>query len=461
MDPAGLRPTNYCHVLALPYPGRGHVNPMMNICKLLVSRQPDILITFVVTEEWHGFIGSQSKPDNVRFATLPNVIPSELVRGEDFSGFFEAVFTKMEAPFEKLLDRIDQQQPVSAIIADTYMAWAVDVGNRRNIKVASLWTMSAFVFSTLHHIDLLERNGHFPFELSERGEEIVDYIPGLPSIRLADLPTIFYGSGKKVLHRALESVSKVSKAQYLLLSSVYKLEARIIDTLKAEFPFPVYPIGPTIPYFDVKENSLTTRSPNGLNYLKWLDSQPSGSVLYVSLGSFLSVSRAQMDEIVAGIRNSGVRYMWVTRGDTSRFNDGRFDTGIVVPWCDQLRVLCHSSIGGFWTHCGLSSTLESLYAGVPTLTFPIFWDQVPNSRQLVEEWKTGWRVKKPETGAENLVTRDEISELVKRFMDLESGERKEISKRVEELKKICQAAAAESGSSITNMDALLKDISHA
>lgn len=287
----------------------------------------------------------------------------------------------------------------------------------------------------------------------------MDYIPGLPSTRVADLPTIFFGTGRQILHRVLESVSKVSKARYLLLSSVYKLEVRVIDSLKAKLSFPVYPIGPIIPYFEVEDNSSITTSLDLHNYFKWLDSQPIGSVLYVSLGSFLSVSGAQMDEIFAGVLNSGVRYLWVTRGDTSWFTDDCVDRGIVVPWCDQLKVLCHSSIGGFWTHCGLNSTLEAFYAGVPMLTFPITMDQVPNSKLIVEDLKTGWRVKRSEVESENLVNREEISELVKRFMDLESDERKEMSRRAKELKENCQAAVAEGGSSITNLDAFIKDIS--
>ncbi|XP_044466648.1 UDP-glycosyltransferase 87A1-like [Mangifera indica] len=446
-----------CHVVALPYPGRGHINPMMNLCKLLISRKPNLLITFVVTEEWFGFIRSETKPENIRLATVPNVIPSELDRAKDFPGFVEAVSTKMESPFEKILDELEF--PVMAIIADSYMCWAVNVGNRRNIPVASLWPMSASVFSVFHHHELLVKNGHFPVEISERGDAKVDYIPGLSSTRLADLPTVLYGGGRRVLHWVLECVSGVSKAQYLLFTSVYKLEAQVIDSLKTEFPFPVYPIGPTIPYFQIKDNnSPLTTSLSGLNYLKWLDSQPSCSVLYVSLGSFLSVSNAQMDEIVAGVRSSGVRYLWVARGDTSRFKDGRDDMGIVVPWCDQLRVLCHSSVGGFWTHCGWSSTLEGVYAGVPMLTFPIFVDQVPNSKQIVEDWKIGWRVKK-EVSSESLVTREEISELVQRFMDINNGEKKEMSKRATKLQEICEGAIAEGGTSTTNIDAFLEDIS--
>ncbi|KAL5580640.1 hypothetical protein UlMin_013082 [Ulmus minor] len=133
-----------CHVLAVPYPGRGHVNPAMNLCKLLSSLKHDLLITFVVTEEWLTFMQNDPKPHNLNFRTIPNVLPSELVRGSDFAGFYEAVMTKMEAPFEQLLDQIDP--PPFIIIADTELVWAIPAGNRRNIPVASLWTMSASLF---------------------------------------------------------------------------------------------------------------------------------------------------------------------------------------------------------------------------------------------------------------------------------------------------------------------------
>ncbi|KAJ0091021.1 hypothetical protein Patl1_13113 [Pistacia atlantica] len=105
-----------------------------------------------------------------------------------------------------------------------------------------------------------------------------------------------------------------------------------------------------------------------------------------------------------------------------------------------------------------NSTVEAVYAGVPMLTFPIFVDQVPNSKQIVDDWKIGDRVKKL-VGSESLVTREEISKLVPRFMDLDSVERKVLSKRARKLQEICQGAIAEGGSSITNIDAFLKDIS--
>ena len=118
MDSVKAKPTTqYYHVVAMPYPGRGHINPTMNHCKILASKRRDILITFVVTEEWLGFIGSDPKPDNIHFGSIPNVIPSELVRAVDFKSFYEAVLTKLEAPFERFLDRLEL--PATIIMADT------------------------------------------------------------------------------------------------------------------------------------------------------------------------------------------------------------------------------------------------------------------------------------------------------------------------------------------------------
>ena len=292
----------------------------------------------------------------------------------------------------------------------------------------------------------------------ERGGEIVDYIPGVSETRLADLPTFFSGDGRKVIDLTLEAARSIDKAQFLISTSVYELESSVIDVLKQKFPFPVYTVGPCTPYFE-----LGSSAPNGgggggtNNYLRWLDSQSEGSVLYVSQGSFLSVSSAQMDEIVAGVKASGVRFLWVARRDDGRLKGVDEEAGMVVEWCEQLRVLCHSAVGGFWTHGGWNSTLEGVFAGVPMLTWPIFCDQVPNSKKIVEDWKIGVRFEA--VGGRNLVTKVEIAEFVKRFMNSESVEGRAMRKNVMKFREICRRAAAEDGSSDANIDAFLNQIS--
>ncbi|XP_057475018.1 UDP-glycosyltransferase 87A1-like [Actinidia eriantha] len=450
MEPVQADPTIGFHVVAMPYPGRGHINPMMNLCKLLVSRNDRIAITFVVTEEWLGILGSEPKPANVLFGTVPNVIPSEIGRGADLATFYEAVMTKLQEPFEQLLDRLEP----SVIVYDTFLSWMVDVGNRRSIPVASLWTTPALAFTVLQHVDLMVQNGHFPVNLSGKGNEQIDYIPGIPPTRIEDLPEIFSGNLLKVLHRLREAISLVPKAQYLLLTSIYELESHTIDALRNIIPTPIYSIGPAIPYFNLKEND------NDYDYVQWLNSQPKSSVLYISQGSFLSVSKSQMDEIIVGVKNSGVRFLWVARGEASRIKElCGSDGGVVLPWCDQLKVLCHPSIGGFWSHCGWNSTKEGIFAGVPFLTYPILADQISNSKTIVEDWKIGWKVRRGIGKEEQLVTREEIARLVRRVMDLESEEGKEMRKRAKELREICRRATSEGGSAETDIDAFVRDIS--
>ncbi|GMN23565.1 hypothetical protein TIFTF001_000166 [Ficus carica] len=179
MDPQKNGPTVSCHVVAVPFPGPGHINPMMCLCELLVLRRKhDLLVTFVVTEEWFSFIGSDPKSENVRFAKIPNVIPSEIGRGVDQPAFYEAVLRNMRAPLEDLLDRLDT--PANDIVADTYLLLSADVGIRRNVPVASLWTSSAMVYSVFHHFDLLIQNQHFPINLKDS--------PHPPPLSLSPLP---------------------------------------------------------------------------------------------------------------------------------------------------------------------------------------------------------------------------------------------------------------------------------
>ncbi|KAI8523234.1 hypothetical protein RHMOL_Rhmol13G0057500 [Rhododendron molle] len=233
---------------------------------------------------------------------------------------------------------------------------------------------------------------------------MVDNIPGLSPFRLSDLPSFFHVLNQQSLQRLFEVISKVLQAQYLLFNSVFELEPSVIHALQATFSFPVYSLGPLIPYFNLQyHNCSCPTTPNGVDYLEWLDSQPQSSVLYISLGSFLSVSSAQMNEIAAGLHSSGVKYLWVVRDKVSSVKESVCGgLGMVVPWCDQLKV-------------------------------------------------------KDANG--DLVRREEITELVRRFMDSENVGRKEMVERVREIRETCLRAIEKGRSSEKNFEAFMKDIS--
>ena len=301
---------------------------------------------------------------------------------------------------------------------------------------------------------------------TERGSELVNYIPGLSPTRLVDLPLPFEekkANFVEVIQRVL--INWIHKAHYLLFPTVFELDPQAINALKVEFSFPIYTIGPAIPYTNILSHHsvVDQSSQQDQHYLQWLDRQPRGSVLYIALGSFLSVSSTQMDEIAAGLRESGVRFLWVVRREADRIRElvscGGGVMGLVVPWCDQLTVLCHASVAGFWSHCGWNSVKEGVFAGVPFLTLPIISDQFLNSKVIVEDWKIGWRVKRDQLSG--LVGREEIAGLVSKFMCLESDdhEAQELRRRVRELREICHCAIGQDGSSESNINAFLRDIS--
>lgn len=435
----------------MPYPGRGHINPLLNFCHLLSSRlnQPNrtTVFTIVVTEEWLGIIHPDRKQanNNILFATIPNVLPSELNRGSNMITFLTAVRTKMQPPFEEVLDQM--KLPVTLIIADVTMFWPFEVANRRNIPVAAYWPMSASMFSLMHHIDLLESHNHLYVDESERGHEHIDYIPGIPSLTIADMPMVFHAKYGEMFKGLIPNPLEVTKkANYVLLSTIYELESKVIDALRSKIQIPIYTCGLNIPYSQIEPNLESY----GYGLINWLDSKPLGSVMYVSFGSYLPVSSAEMDEIAAGLAQSGVYFLWVARGETSRLKEMCGEKGMMVDWCDQLRVLLHSSIGGFWSHCGWNSVKESMFSGVPMLTFPILLDQPLNSKAIVENWKIGWNIRKEVRGIE----RDKIAEVVRKFMDSKSVERLGMMERVKKVQEICQ----ESGSSEEDLKAFVNDM---
>ena len=67
------------------------------------------------------------------------------------------------------------------------------------------------------------------------------------------------------------------------------------------------------------------------------------------------------------------------------FLDRTAKIGKIIGWAPQTAVLGSHAIGGFVTHCGWNSILESVWFGVPTAAWPIFAEQQFNAFQMVEE----------------------------------------------------------------------------
>ncbi|RCV27777.1 hypothetical protein SETIT_5G352600v2 [Setaria italica] len=454
-----------CHIVAMPFPGRGHVNAMMNLSRLLAAR--GAAVTFVVTEEWLGLIRSSSSSTavGVRLRSIPNVIPSEHGRAADHSGFLDAVATEMEAPFERLLDGLEGPPP-AALVADAYVPWVVGVGNRRGVPVWPLFPMAASFFFAYYHYDRLPTwltgdGKHAPDSgevVDNSDQRLMHYISSQASssIRLSDLEPLIHN--KRTVKHILSAISSIRNAQCLLFTTMYELEASVIDSLRSVLSCPVYPIGPCVPYMTLGDHSSMSNGDTSQgDYFTWLNSQPVSSVLYVSLGSFVSVSTSQLDEIALGLAASEVRFLWILREQSPQVRDliGDTDKGMILPWCEQLKVLCHSSVGGFLTHCGMNSTLEAIFAGVPMLALPLFFDQPIDGRLIAEEWKIGLNLR-DWANKDGLIGREDIARAAKRLMSSDEAEAKAVRRRALEWKEASRRAVDMGGSSYCNLSSLME-----
>lgn len=62
---------------------------------------------------------------------------------------------------------------------------------------------------------------------------------------------------------------------------------------------------------------------------------------------------------------------------------------LLLKWLPQADILAHPKTRLFISHCGLSSTNEAKFYGVPILAIPLFGDQPINAQNIVEQ---GWGI---------------------------------------------------------------------
>nr|XP_043630255.1 UDP-glycosyltransferase 73E1-like [Erigeron canadensis] len=108
--------------------------------------------------------------------------------------------------------------------------------------------------------------------------------------------------------------------------------------------------------------------------LQWLEQREVESVLYVSFGTVAPVSTKQLMELGLGLESTNKPFIWSVKNKIKEvekwfleFEERVRDRGslIVHGWPPQVLLLSHPSIGGFLTHCGWNSLLETICAGVP------------------------------------------------------------------------------------------------
>ncbi|MCO5589078.1 hypothetical protein L7F22_043043 [Adiantum nelumboides] len=295
-----------------------------------------------------------------------------------------------------------QQQPATCLVSDSILAWTQHVADQMGIPRVEFWTASATAYLIVLALPHLIRqgfvgshNGEAPKSWKGKEPLLLDCVLGHTGFPLDEVPTDFrYASLEDpLLQRFIEAANLVNKANCLFIHSTMELEPQAFHALQDIGHIEAYSIGPLI------DQSIDAMPTNPT--LTWLDTKSPASVIYVSFGSTVVHTEDEIVEIACGLEASDGPFLWVIRSDGLLSNKALIDMlpigfhlrtanrGMIVPWVDQLDVLAHPALGGFLTHCGWNSTLESLWMGVPLLTCPMRADQPINNRLIVREWGVG------------------------------------------------------------------------
>lgn len=262
-----------------------------------------------------------------------------------------------------------------------------------------------------------------------------------------------------VCHQIIFNAFKdVRGADFVLCNTVEELESDTISAMQSNVPY--YAIGPIFPIGFTKSSVATSLwSESDCN--QWLNTKPQGSVLYVSFGSYAHVRKRDLVEIANGLSLSNVNFVWVLRPDIVSsddvdplpvgFRQEVGDRAMIIPWCCQIEVLAHPAVGGFLTHCGWNSILESIWCRVPLLCFPLLTDQFTNRKLVVDDWTIGINLSNQRS-----VTKKEVSENINHLMCGKSGN--SCRKAVQEVRMTMENASKPNGSSNRNMDQFIKDL---
>ncbi|KNA09068.1 hypothetical protein SOVF_156980 [Spinacia oleracea] len=267
-----------------------------------------------------------------------------------------------------------------------------------------------------------------------------------------------------VFHEHVQQLEKEEKP-IILVNTFEALEVHALNSIERLNLIPVGPLlpSPALGGKDPSDKSLggdLFHQYEGADYMEWLNSQEkNSSVIYVSFGSISVLPKPQMEELAKALIQTHRPFLWVIREKASHEVENHNDElssmeelkqqGLVVPWCSQVEVLSHPSVGCFMTHCGWNSTLESITTGVPMVAFPQWADQMMNGKMVEDVWKTGVRVKVSEEEG-GLVKSEEIKRCLEEVMESE-----EMRDNAKKWREFAVEAANEGGSSDINLKAFI------
>ncbi|KAI9120715.1 hypothetical protein K1719_007748 [Acacia pycnantha] len=471
------------HAVLTPFPAQGHVNSGLQLAKLLHLR--GFFITFVNTEFNHkrllrsrGVETLQGLPD-FRFETIPDGLPPPTNDNahQNLSSLCDSTRKNCLLPFQNLLGRLSESAssglipPVTCLISDVGMYFTIDAAEALGHPIVLFCPVSTYSWLGFAHYQNLLDRGLVPLKdesylTNGYLEHKIDWIPGMRHIKLKDLPSFLRTTDPNDLlfHFFIEMTKEAHRATAICFHTFEELEGEAVKALSFIYSIPLYTIGPYPSFLSQIQQIYQLLSLKSSLWkeetqcLDWLELKEPRSVVYVNFGSLAIISAEQLYEFAWGLANSKKPFLWIIRADlvgggsvilSPEFLTEIEDRGLIASWCEQEKVLNNPSIGGFLTHCGWNSMIESVSARVSMTCWHFFTDQQTNCRYACKDWGIGVEI-------DSNVKREEVEKLVNELMEGEKG--KKMGQKALEWKKIAEEDTRPGGSSFINLEKMIKDV---
>ncbi|KAL3819774.1 hypothetical protein ACJIZ3_005679 [Penstemon smallii] len=446
-----------CHVavIMVPFPAQGHLNQLLQLSCQITSY--DIPVHYIgsavhnrqAKHRAHGLNPHDiAKIDFHDFPTPSFASPPPNPNSRDkfpiqLLPSYQATLS-LRQPVTAYLRAMSAKANRVIVIHDSMMAYVVqDVSLIPNVESYAFNSISAFCLASF---SCENTNKCFPKELPSYEGCTPDEINDFVALQMEPL---------KRRNGDIYNTCRLIEAPYL---DLLDREEEVNSTKRKSWA-----IGPILP---------TKLSSNGQQKcLEWLDKQEAKSVIYVTFGTTTSMSDEEIEELALGLEQSKQRFLWVLRdadkgnvfhGEARRgklpqgFEERVKEVGIVVrDWAPQIEILAHESTGGYMSHCGWNSCIESITMGVPVAAWPMHSDQPRNTMLVTEVLKIGLVVREW-THREELVKASTIGNVVKRLMASEEGN--VIRKRAEDLGATVRQATEKGGVSRVEFDSFIAHI---
>ncbi|XP_030516478.1 anthocyanidin 3-O-glucosyltransferase 2-like [Rhodamnia argentea] len=469
----------------VPTPVMGHLVSMVEMAKLLVDRDPRLSISVLIMkplfdselDSYTSSLAASLDAARIRLIHLPPVNTDvEISSGNFHNRFIESNKPHIKRAVADLADSASSTRRLAAFVMDMFYTTMIDLAGEFGVPSYVFFTSSAACLGLMLHLQSLQDEQHVDITEFKDSATELDFPSFANPLPAKVLPSKVLT--KESVQPFLEHAKRIRAIKGIIVNTFAELEPHALGSLAGLGAPTVFPVGPILNLKGETKNK-DDGSCRGDDVMEWLDEQSPSSVVFLCFGSWGCFSADQVKEIARALEQSRHRFLWSLRQpppkgkvDVPRdfvdpaevlpegFLDRTAGVGKVIGWAPQATVLAHPAVGGFVSHCGWNSTLESIWFGVPVATWPLYAEQQFNAFELVVELGLAVEIKMDYykdfmMERDFIVPAEKIEGGIRKLMEDVDSQRR---KKVNEVREKSRKTLAEGGSSYMSLGHLIEDI---